>query len=90
MFSCPIDTACGGVLNMAMCLNVCLIVLKVVVVRDQFYIASWKSLFGKCESDSSIEYMFQGNTMPVSFNPYQAFCHWLFTLGVETVNLRSP
>lgn len=40
MFSCPIDTACGGVLNMAMCLNVCLIVLKVVVVRDQFYIAS--------------------------------------------------
>lgn len=40
------------VLNMAMCLNVCL--LRVEVARDQFYIASCKSLFGKCKSGLGI------------------------------------
>lgn len=40
MFSCPIDKVCGEVLNMAMCLIVCLIVLQVEVVRDQFCITS--------------------------------------------------
>lgn len=31
------------------------------------------------------EYIFQGNTMPVSFISFQAFRHWLFTWSVETV-----
>lgn len=43
---CPIDTVCGDVLNMAMCLNVCLIVLQIEVARDQFYMIACKSLFG--------------------------------------------
>lgn len=53
MFLCPIDTVCGDVLNMAMCLNVCLIVLRVKVVTDQFYITGCRSLFGKCKSGLS-------------------------------------
>ena len=79
MFLCPTDMVCGDVLNMAMCLNVCLKVLQAEVVREHSNIAGRKSLFAKCKSDLSIEYTFQGNTMPGSFIPYQAFCHRLFT-----------
>lgn len=53
MVLCPIDTICGDVLNMAMCLNVCSIVLQVEVIRDQFYINSCQPLFGTCKSDPS-------------------------------------
>lgn len=70
----PIDSVCGDVLNMAMCLNVCSIVLQVEEVKDQFCITSCNFSFGKCKSDFSIAYMCQGNSLPVSCFPYEAFC----------------
>lgn len=47
----PVDTACGDVLNMAMCLNVCLVVLQEVIVRGLFF----KLPAGKCKSEPSLE-----------------------------------
>lgn len=73
---CPVETICGDILNMAMCLNVCSMgwccLRSVLHAALSFYLEELAS--GQ-----------QGD----SFLSYEALSHWLYTWSTEAVSLRN-